>query len=161
MANTGTTSAAAVICSLLVATALAATPVLSLAQGAAADDEREVVIVRPKERTRILGEMRKYLGGLQEINDALSKEEWTVVAATARTMGTIAIYDVISFMPRARTQRFREIGFSVHDDFDRIAADAEKLKDARHTLRQLSVTMKKCVLCHESYQLRDSAHGQQ
>ena len=37
-----------------------------------------------------------------------------------------------------------------------IAADAESLKDPKHTLQQLSDAMSKCNVCHASYQIRTS-----
>lgn len=50
--------------------------------------------------------------------------------------------------------KFMQPGMSVHQGFDHIATDAESLKDPRHTLRQLSDVMRKCVACHASYQIR-------
>lgn len=49
---------------------------------------------------------------------------------------------------------FRQLGFSVHRDFDQIALDAESLKDVSYSLSQLSGTLKKCVSCHATYQIR-------
>lgn len=47
-----------------------------------------------------------------------------------------------------------QIGMPMHKEFDQIAADAESLKDAKHTLQQLSATMGKCTACHATYQIR-------
>jgi hypothetical protein len=41
----------------------------------------------------------------------------------------------------------------VHQDFDRIALDAETMGDTRHALTQLGETLNKCVACHAMYQL--------
>lgn len=46
------------------------------------------------------------------------------------------------------------MGISVHRDFDRIATDAETLKDSKHTLRQLSESMTRCNACHETFRLQ-------
>ena len=48
---------------------------------------------------------------------------------------------------------FKTLGHGVHEDFDRIAMDAEAMNDARLSLRQLGETMKKCVACHATYQI--------
>jgi hypothetical protein len=48
---------------------------------------------------------------------------------------------------------FKTLGHSVHEDFDRIAMDAEAMDDVRLSLRQLGETMKKCVACHAAYQI--------
>jgi hypothetical protein len=50
-------------------------------------------------------------------------------------------------------QGFMQMGMSLHRDFDQIAADAESLKDPKHTLKQLSNSMGKCVACHAPYQI--------
>jgi len=52
---------------------------------------------------------------------------------------------------------FRQLGFSVHREFDQIAMDAESLKDVSTTLGQLSATLQKCVSCHATYQIRTPA----
>lgn len=49
-----------------------------------------------------------------------------------------------------------QLGMSVHRDFDQIAEDAASLKDSKHTLRQLGDSMKKCVACHTTYQIRST-----
>jgi cytochrome c556 len=46
-----------------------------------------------------------------------------------------------------------QLGMSMHKEFDLIAADAESLKDPKHTLQQLSATMGKCNACHATYRL--------
>ena len=46
-----------------------------------------------------------------------------------------------------------QLGLSVHRDFDRIADDAELLKDPKHTLRQLGAAMNTCAACHDSYRI--------
>jgi len=50
-------------------------------------------------------------------------------------------------------QEFRQLGFSVHREFDQIALDADSLKDVGYSLNQLSDTLKKCVNCHATYQI--------
>jgi ATP phosphoribosyltransferase regulatory subunit HisZ len=51
-------------------------------------------------------------------------------------------------------KEFMQLGMSVYQDFDKIAADAESIKDPKHTLQQLSQSMGKCVACHATYQIR-------
>jgi ATP phosphoribosyltransferase regulatory subunit HisZ len=50
-------------------------------------------------------------------------------------------------------KEFMQLGMSVYQDFDKIAADAESIKDPKHTLQQLSQSMGKCVACHATYQI--------
>jgi hypothetical protein len=62
-----------------------------------------------------------------------------------------------SVLPR----EFMQLGMSLHQDFDLIAADAESKKDSKLTLRQLSDAMAKCVACHDTYQINTApASGQ-
>jgi hypothetical protein len=49
---------------------------------------------------------------------------------------------------------FRQLGSSVHREFDQIALDADGLKDVSYSLNQLSATLQKCVACHATYQIR-------
>jgi hypothetical protein len=54
----------------------------------------------------------------------------------------------------ALPKEFMQLGMSVHQDFDKIAADAQSIKDPKHPLQQLSQTMGKCTACHAIYQIR-------
>jgi hypothetical protein len=48
---------------------------------------------------------------------------------------------------------FMVLGKSVHRNFDLIANDAEKLKNPKHTLKQVSNTMLLCQGCHAIYRI--------
>ena len=60
-------------------------------------------------------------------------------------------------MPPALRTKFpsdwRDLGHSLHQDFDLMALDAETIEDRQHTLKQLSEAMGKCVACHAIYRL--------
>jgi hypothetical protein len=56
-------------------------------------------------------------------------------------------------------EEFMRMGMSVHKAFDQMAADAESLKDPKHTLRQLSKAMQTCNGCHAGYQIRVKEHS--
>ena len=43
------------------------------------------------------------------------------------------------------------LGFDTRKKFDEIAADAIKLKNPQHTVKQLSNAMSNCIACHEVY----------
>lgn len=144
------------------------TDTAAYAQDAAAavnEDARIAVMLRPSERTRVLNDMRHYLSGLQQMFSALAEDDMAKVAATARALGSINIYQAHLMFPTRSAVRFRELSAVVHENFESIAEDAEKFKDAPdadHTkdiLGSLSQTMKKCVACHEAYRLHDSPHS--
>jgi len=50
----------------------------------------------------------------------------------------------------------KRLGFGTRQKFDEIAADAEKMKDSQHTLRQLAAAMDGCVACHADYRLEEA-----
>lgn len=122
------------------------------------EDARTPVVLRPAERTRVLNDMRQYLKGLQDIFSALAKDDMDTVAAKAREMGAINIYETYLMFPNRAGVKFRELSALVHEDFEAIADNAAK-KDAKAILWDLSQTMKRCTSCHESYRLTEMGHS--
>jgi hypothetical protein len=123
---------------------------------AAAADGRAVLELTPGERAMILEEMRMFLGGVQRMTDALGRQDMPAVAEAARGLGQKMVHEVPPALRAKLPQEFRQLGFSVHRDFDQIALDAESMKDVSHSLGQLSATLQKCVACHASYQIRQA-----
>ncbi len=116
-------------------------------------DKRQVLPLNELQRDHILTEMRALLSGTQRILAALAQEDMTAVAGHARSLGmemTKGEDHLLAVLPKG----FVQLGMSVHRSFDRIAADAESLKDAKYTLQQLSESMKTCTVCHDGYQIR-------
>lgn len=120
-------------------------------------DSRTVLNLTPGERAMILEEMRLFLGGVQQMTGALSKQDMQATADAARTMGQKMVHEVPPALRAKLPQAFRQLGFSVHREFDQIALDAESLKDVSHSLNQLSGTLQKCVSCHTLYQIQSPA----
>ncbi len=125
-------------------------------------DGRAVLELSPGERATILEEMRMFLDGVQKMTGALGRQDMPAAAAAARAMGQKMVHEVPPELRAKLPLEFRQLGFSVHREFDQIALDADSLKDASHTLNQLSSTLQKCVACHATYQIRvprqDSGH---
>lgn len=116
-------------------------------------DQRRALALEPRERAMLLQEMRLFLRGIQQMTQALAQDDMAAVAKAARAMGRQATHDMPPSLMGKLPAEFRQLGFSVHSDFDQIALDAESLADGRHTLRQLGGTLSKCVACHEAYQI--------
>ncbi|MGD2112557.1 MAG: hypothetical protein PVI50_04160 [Gammaproteobacteria bacterium] len=116
-------------------------------------DTRTVVQLSPPQRAVVLSEMRHFLSGLQQISAALAQDDMDTVASVARSLGSPMTQHVPPDLKQALPEGFRKMGFSVHNDFDRIALDAESLGDGKHTLSQLGETLSKCVSCHGAYQI--------
>lgn len=105
----------------------------------------------------ILEEMRMFLGGVHKMTGALGQQDMPAVAEAARGMGQKMAHEVPPALRARLPLEFRQLGSSVHRDFDRIALDAESLKDVSTSLSQLSDTLQKCVSCHTMYQIQTPA----
>lgn len=117
-------------------------------------DGRTVLELTPGERAMILEEMRLFLSGVQAMTDALGKKDMQAAANAARGMGQKMVHEVPPALRAKLPPGFRQLGFSVHNEFDQIALDAESLKDVSYSLNQLSSTLQKCVACHAVYQIQ-------
>lgn len=119
-----------------------------------AEDGRMAIVLAPGERALVLGEMRGFVAGLQQITDALAREDMNAVAAAARRMGRGAAKDVPVALMGKLPLEFKTMGFAVHGGFDQIADDAEKIQMAKLTLSQLAEVLQQCVACHSAFQIR-------
>jgi hypothetical protein len=117
-------------------------------------DGRAVLELSPVERAMILEEMRTFLDGVQKMTGALGRQDMPAVAEAARGIGQKLAHEVPPALRAKLPLEFRQLGFSVHREFDQIALDADTLKDVSYTLNQLSTTLQKCVSCHATYQIR-------
>jgi hypothetical protein len=117
-------------------------------------DKRQILPITEMQRDHVLTEMRTLLSGTQNILDALLREDMAAVARYARSLGMGMAHKAEDHLKAVLPKEFMQLGMSVHKDFDQIAIDAESLKDPKHTLRQLSESMKKCNACHAGYQIR-------
>ena len=117
-------------------------------------DNRQVLAITKLQRGHVLEEMRALLSGTQNILAALSRDDMAAVAQYARPLGMGMDRKAEDSLKGALPKEFMQLGMSVHQDFDQIAIDARSIKDPKHTLRQLSDSMGKCVACHATYQIR-------
>ena len=116
-------------------------------------DTRTVIQLSPQHRALVLTEMQQFLSGLQQMMDALSRDDMETVAREARTLGTSMSHHMPADLKQALPQGFRKMGHAVHSSFDQIALDAESLGDTQHALSQLGDTLSRCVSCHSAYQI--------
>ncbi len=117
-------------------------------------DKRQTLTITETQRGHVLEEMRALLAGTQSILDALSRDDMAAVAQHAGVLGMGMAHKAEDHLKGALPKEFMQLGMSVHQDFDQIAADAESVKDPKHTLRQLGDSTGKCVACHATYQIR-------
>ncbi len=108
-------------------------------------DKRQILPLTEMQRDHVLTEMRALLSGTQNILDALLREDMAAVARDARSLGMGMVHKAEDHLKAVLPKEFMQLGMSVHKDFDQIAIDAESLKDPKHTLRQLSESMKNAM----------------
>ncbi len=120
---------------------------------AATPDSRTVIHLSSGHRALVIAEMHQFLSGLQQITEALSREDMDTVADVARSLGTSMSRHMPADLKQALPQGFREQGHAVHSGFDQIALDAEALGDRDHSLSQLGQTLDGCVACHNGFQI--------
>lgn len=126
---------------------------LAAPASAAELDQRTVVQLDEAGRHFVLTEMREYVKALQRITSALATEDMQTVSDSARSMGRQVMQKAPAGMMQSMPGGFRQLGMSVHMDFERIALDAASLGDPRHTLGQLGEVLGKCVACHEGFRI--------
>ena len=143
----------AIIAALLGVIAVMAYTFLIAGKTVPTEDKRSAIVLEPAERALVLGEMRGFLIAVQAITEAVTRNDATAIAAAARPMGMAAAAGVPATLAAKLPLEFKQLGHSVHEDFDRLALDADALGDVKHAHAQLSETLKKCVACHALYQI--------
>lgn len=123
------------------------------ADHASLKDERRALKLAPSERAMILLEMRQFLGGIQVMTDALSRDDLKAVAQASKPLGRQAAHEVPDSLKAKLPKEFKQLAFAVHGAFDQLAMDAESLGDARHTQKQLANILQNCVTCHSMFQI--------
>lgn len=121
------------------------------------NDQRQEIQLEPAARSLVLEEMRQFLSGVQQMTEALSRDDLKTVAKAARGLGMQAAHEVPDAVKAQLPMGFKQLGFSVHKDFDQLALDADNLGDGKYAMKQLSITLKKCVACHTTYQINPVA----
>jgi hypothetical protein len=129
---------------------------VSLSAVAEGVDNRQVLILTEPQRHQVLTEMRNLLAGTQDILGAIVQNDMAAVAKSAHDLGFEMSHKAENQLHAVLPKAFMQLGMPMHKEFDQIAADAESLKDAKHTLQQLNAAMGKCTACHATYQIRTS-----
>jgi hypothetical protein len=122
------------------------------------DDARQLVKFPEPVRLHTITSMRDHLLALQEIDLALSKNDFDNAARIAEQrlgMSSLELHGaahIAPFMPQA----MQEIGTQMHRSASRFAIEAQNASvsnDMRPALAALSSVMRQCVTCHAAYRL--------
>ncbi|UJP02580.1 MAG: hypothetical protein LZF85_12560 [Nitrosomonas sp.] len=130
---------------------------ISTATLAADNDNRQILTLSGAQRSHVLEEMRALLSGTRDILAALATDDMASVSRYARPLGSGMAHKAEDHLKSVLPREFMQLGMSLHQDFDQIAADAESKKDSKLTLRQLSDAMAKCIACHDAYQIQTTS----
>jgi hypothetical protein len=121
-------------------------------------DDRQLVKFPEPMRLHTITSMRDHLLALQEIDGALSRNEFDQAASIAETrlgMSSLELHGaahIAPFMPQA----MQEIGTNMHHAASRFALEAQNANvgnDVRPALAVLGSVMQQCVACHAAYRL--------
>lgn len=126
---------------------------------AAPKDTRQAVTFPKTLREHTLANMRDHLLALQEIQEALAKQEYDRAGDIAEQrlgMSSLQLHgahDVAKYMPKG----MQEAGTAMHRNASRFAVaakDAGATGDVRPALAALASTTAQCVACHAGYRVK-------
>jgi len=121
-------------------------------------DARQLVRFPEPMRLHTITSMRDHLLALQEIDVALSRNEFDKAATIAEQrlgMSSLELHGashIAPFMP----QGMQDIGTQMHRAASRFAVEAQNASasnDVRPALAALGTVMQQCVACHAAYRL--------
>lgn len=120
-------------------------------------DNRMTVLLSPPERDMVLGEMRSMLAAVGGVLNALGEGDMQKASAAARSAGMSMAVDTTPVLMAKLPLEFKNLGMSVHGDFDLLAADIDKGLTQQQVVQRLGATTSKCIACHSAYRLRAEA----
>jgi cytochrome c556 len=126
---------------------------------AGAVDERPLVKFPETMRIHMLANMRDHLLALQEIQEALARQQYDKAADTAEQrlgMSSLKLHgahEVAGFMPEA----MQAIGTGMHQAASRLAIaakDAAATGEVKPVLEAMARVTAQCVACHAGYRVQ-------
>ena len=118
-----------------------------------ATDGRDAIVMTAGERNLVLGEMRGLLNAVQEIIAAVNAGDMEAVKESALLVGMADAGNAPQELILKLPLDFKQLGFSTHEGFDKVALAAEIGPEA--VLESLEENMVRCIACHEAYRLSE------
>jgi hypothetical protein len=121
-------------------------------------DTRQLVQFPEPMRLHTISNMRDHLLALQEIDVALSKNDFdraSQIAEQRLGMSSLGLHGA-AHMARLMPQGMQNIGTEMHKAASRFAIEAQNASvsnDVRPALAGLGTVMQQCVACHATYRL--------
>ena len=128
------------------------------APGAASGDARQLVKFPEPMRLHTITSMRDHLLALQEIDVALSKNDFDKASRIAEErlgMSSLELHGAAHIAPYM-PQGMQDIGTAMHHAASQFAIEAQNASvsnDVRPALAALGTVMQQCVACHATYRL--------
>lgn len=125
---------------------------------AASGDARQLVKFPEPMRLHTITSMRDHLLSLQEIDVALSKNDFDKASRIAEQrlgMSSLEMHGAAHIAPYM-PQGMQDIGTAMHHAASQFAIDAQNASvsnDVRPALAALGTVMQQCVACHAAYRL--------
>lgn len=118
-------------------------------------DRREDIMLEPAQRDQLLKEMRQLLQGVHGILTGLSGQEIDAqkVEESGRSVGMKMASDSDPAIMGKLPDLFKEMGVSVHRDFDELADAAKRGESEKQIMARLVSITSRCTTCHEIYRL--------
>jgi hypothetical protein len=121
-------------------------------------DTRQLVQFPEPMRLHTVSNMRDHLLALQEINVALSRNDFdraSQIAEERLGMSSLGLHGAAHMAP-LMPQGMQNIGTEMHKAASRFAVEAQNASvsnDVRPALAGLGIVMQQCVACHATYRL--------
>ena len=128
------------------------------ASAIAPSDGRQLVQFPEPMRVHTITSMRDHLLALQEIDEALSRNDFDKASRVAEQrlgMSSLELHGAAHIAPYM-PQGMQDIGTQMHRSASRFAVEAQNASvsnDVRPALAALSTVMQQCVACHATYRL--------
>ena len=122
-------------------------------------DGRTVVHLAPGERDFVLTDMRHLLQAVHGVVTGVSHPDQAQghiqAAAAARSAGMVMAVDDNPTLMLKLPLPMKQLGMSVHQDFDELAKVITDGATSQDILQRLSNITTRCLMCHEMYQLKE------
>lgn len=116
-------------------------------------DDRTPITLTAAERDHLLAGMRAYLSSLADITESLSKYDPETVTRAAKRSGAKMLIDIPPMVALKLPIEFTALSLATHDQFDQLAARAEKHVARTELLGHVAAIMGHCNGCHAAYRL--------
>ncbi len=117
------------------------------------EDGRSAIHITIDERTKILGDMRKFLEHVQAMVEAIGNEDMAKFSTAASGVGLIQEPALSAPLSAKLPLEFKAMGLETHKAFDELAALADSGASYQTLAGELSIIMSNCTYCHRSYRL--------